>query len=378
MFKEAHRPAWVEIDLNALAYNVSRIRERAGSDRKLIGVIKADAYGHGAVRIAQALKKNGITTFAIATLSEAIALRTAGIEDEIMILDLTPDMYVDDLIENDIIPVTCSYSNAKAISDAALAAGKTVSGLIVLDTGMGRIGYLPDDPDAVGEIKKISELPGFRIRGLFSHFATADEADKTYAREQEAKFVAFSEKLAAAGVEIPLRMLANSAATMEIDSAHFDAVRPGIILYGYYPSDEVDRSLLDLKPVMSVKAAVLQLKTIPAGATVSYGRRFRAERPTKIATLGLGYADGFPRAYSPKGKVIINGRFAPIAGTICMDQFMVDVTDVPGVKEGDEAIVMGTDGNLAITAEDIAAATGTISYEILCDFGSRMPKIYLE
>lgn len=377
MYKEALRPAWAEINLSNLDYNIKSIRAKVGPDREIIGVIKADGYGHGSVEVADILRKNGVKTFAVAALSEVIKLRENGADEEIIMLGLTPDMYADTIVRYDITPVVCSSSNAAAISRAAEQAGKTVRGLIAIDTGMGRIGYLPDDPESIEDIKKIDTLSNFKIKGIFSHFATADAADKTYAQEQETRYNSFCEKLEAAGITIPMRTFANSAAIMEIPSVHFDAVRPGIILYGCYPSGEVDKSQLSIKPVMSVKANIVHLKTLPKGATVSYGRKYTASRESLIATLALGYADGFPRPYSSVGQVIVNGCKAPIAGNICMDQCMIDVTDVPDVKVGDEVIIMGSDGTHTILADHIGDATGTINYEIVCAFGQRLPKVYV-
>ena len=345
----------------------------------MIGVIKADAYGHGSVKVAEVLRENGCRIFAIATLQEAITLREAGAKEEIIILGLTPDMYADTIVKYDITPVFCDSANAKAFSDAAAKAGKVVSGLIAVDTGMGRIGYLADDLDyAAEDLKKVAALPNFRIRGMFSHMSTADAFDKTYSHQQEAKYNRFYEAMTAAGIEIPFRTLANSASVMEIPSVYFDACRPGIILYGCYPSDEVDVNQLSLKPVMSVKANIVHLKDVPAGFSVGYGRKYISEKPSKIATIALGYADGYPRPYSAQAKVIVNGVIAPIAGNICMDQCMIDVTDVPDVKVGDEVIVMGTDGKNTILPDDIAKATGTINYEITCAFGQRLPKVYVK
>lgn len=378
MYKEAIRPAWAEINLSNLDHNIKNIIAKVGSDVDIIGVIKADGYGHGSVEVAQVLRENGVRTFAVAALSEAIKLRKHGAQEEIIMLGLTPDLYADTIVQYGITPVVCSSSNAAAIAKAAEKAGKTVSGLVAVDTGMGRIGYLPDDAEAVSDIKKMESLSGFRIKGIFSHFATADAADKIYAKEQERKYNAFYEKLSAAGINIPMKTFANSAAIMEIPSVYFDAVRPGIILYGCYPSSEVDKNQLALKPVMSVKANIVHLKKIPKGATVSYGRKYTAPRESLIATLALGYADGYPRPYSQVGKVIVNGTFAPIAGNICMDQCMVDVTDVPDVKVGDEVIIMGSDGKNTILADDIGDATGTINYEIVCAFGQRLPKVYIK
>jgi len=378
MYKNALRPAWAEINLNNLDFNIKNIKNKIGG-RELIGVIKADAYGHGSVKVAEVLRENGCKTFAVATLHEAIALRNSGAEEEIIILGLTPDTYADTLVTYNLTPVVCNSENAAAIDAAAKAAGKTVQGLIAVDTGMGRIGYLADDPEsAAADIKKITALENFKIKGMFSHMSTADAADKTFSRLQEEKYNRFYKAMTAAGIEIPMRTLANSASIMELPSVHFDACRPGIILYGCYPSDEVDTNKLAIKPVMSVKANIVHLKDVPAGFSVGYGRKFIAERPSKIATLALGYADGYPRPYSQYGKVLVNGCVAPLAGNICMDQCMVDVTDVPDVKIGDEVIIMGSDGKNTILADDIAKATGTISYEIVCAFGQRLPKVYVK
>lgn len=378
MYKNALRPAWVEIDLRKLDQNIKNIIGKA-NPAEVIGVIKADAYGHGAVKCAEVLRNNGVKTFAIATLKEAIQLREAGAKEEIIILGLTPDMYADVLVDYDITPVVCSSSNAKVISDAAQTKGKTLEALIAVDTGMGRIGYLADDVEhAIPDIRKISQLPHLKIKGLFSHMATADAYDKGFSTQQEAKFNAFYQAMVDGGIDVPMRTLANSASIMELPTVHFDAVRPGIILYGCYPSNEVDRSLLKIQQVMSVKANIVHLKDVPIGFSCGYGRKFIATKPSRIATLTLGYADGYPRPYSPNAKVIVNGIVCPVAGNICMDQCMVDVTNVPNVRVGDEVIVMGSDGVNTISAEDIAEATGTISYEICCAFGQRLPKVYIK
>ncbi|MGN0681808.1 MAG: alanine racemase [Candidatus Fimisoma sp.] len=378
MYKNALRPAWVEINLNNLDFNIKNIKAKIG-DREMIGVIKADAYGHGSVKVAEVLRENGCKTFAVATLHEAVTLREAGAKEEIIILGLTPDMYASTIADYDITPVVCNSENAAAFDAAAKAAGKTVKGLLAVDTGMGRIGYLADETDyAIEDVKKIQALDNFKIKGMFSHMSTADAADKTYSHQQEEKYNKFYEALTAAGIDIPFRTLANSASIMELPSVHFDACRPGIILYGCYPSDEVDVNQLAIKPVMSVKANIVHLKDVPENFSVGYGRKFISERPSKIATLALGYADGYPRPYSPFGKVLVNGCVAPLAGNICMDQCMVDVTDVPDVKVGDEVIIMGTDGKNTILADDIAKATGTINYEIVCAFGQRLPKVYVK
>jgi len=379
MYKEALRPVWAEINLTNFDYNIKSIQAKMGEGREFIGVIKADAYGHGSVKCAEVLRNNGVKIFAIATLQEAITLRESGAKEEIIILGLTPDMYADTIVDYDITPVVCNSDNAKAFSDAAAAKGKVVKGLLAVDTGMGRIGYLADELDvALEDVKKIAALPNFKIRGMFSHMSTADTYDKTYSHQQEAKFNKFYETMTKAGIEIPFETLANSASIMEIPSVLFDGCRPGIILYGLYPSHEVDPAQLSLKPVMSVKANIVHLKNVPADFSVGYGRKYISEKPARIATIGLGYADGYPRPYSPNAKVIVNGIVCPIAGNICMDQCMIDVSNVPDVKVGDEVIVMGSDGRNSITADDIADATGTINYEITCAFGQRLPKVYVK
>jgi len=378
MYKDALRAAWAEINITNLDYNIKQIKEKVGPNKKITGIIKADGYGHGAVKCATVLRANGIESFGVATLSEAVRLREAGfVLEEILVLGLTPDPYVDTIVEHRLTPVVCDFKNAQAISLAAEKEGIIIKGFIAVDSGMGMIGYIPEDAAALEDIKAISELPNFKIQGLFSHFATADAEDKTYSAVQEQRFATFYKKLRDADIDIPCRALSNSAAIMEIPSAHYDMVRPGIILYGCYPSDEVDRSQIDLKPVMSVKANIVHLKKVPAGTTVSYGRKWTATKDSLIATIPLGYADGFPRPYSGKGKVLVNGVVAPIAGNICMDQCMIDVTNVPYVRLGDEVTIIGKDGIYEILADDIAAATGTINYEIVCAFGQRLPKVYV-
>lgn len=376
MIKEALRPVWAEINLSNIDYNIKQIQEKVG-DKEIIGVVKADGYGHGAVAVSRVLLENGVKTLAIATLQEAITLREGGITCPIIMLGVTPEMYADILPRYDIIPVTASRENAAAISRAAEAAGKVIEALVAVDTGMGRIGFLPEDEN-IEEILKISKLSNLKIKGLFSHFATADEKDKTYAQKQLSHYHDFYDKLKQAGVEIPLRTFANSAAIMEIPDAHCDAVRPGIILYGCYPSQEVDRDTLSIQPAMSIKANIIHLKKVQTGFSVSYGRKFTTKRMSLIATLALGYADGYPRCLSGKGRVIVNGMYAPVVGNICMDQCMIDVTDVPDVKLGDEVVLMGSQGDLTILADEIGEKTGTINYEIVCAFGQRLPKVYVK
>lgn len=377
LYKDALRAAWAEINITNLDYNIKQIKEKIGPGVKVTGVVKADAYGHGSVRVATVLRANGIESFAVATLSEAVRLRKAGfVLEEIMVLSPIPEPYIGTIIDHRLSPVVCDYKNAEAISKAAAEAGILIRGYIAVDTGMGRIGY-SDDSTSVEDVKMIAGLSNFKINGLFSHFATADAADKTYATMQEQRYMGFYKQLIKEGIDIPLRTLGNSAAIMEIASAHYDMVRPGVILYGLYPSDEVDRRQLSLRPAMSIKANIIHLKKVPAGNSISYGRKFTTQKDSLIATIPVGYADGLPRPYSAKGKVIVNGVYAPIAGTICMDMCMIDVTHVPYVRLGDEVTIMGKDGIYEITADDIARETGTINYEVVCGFGQRLPKVYV-
>lgn len=370
------RPVWAEVSLDNLKYNVEKIREKAKS-KELIGVVKADAYGHGAVDVAPVILQNGATRLAVAVLTEAVELRKSGIECPIMILGLTPETLSDTLIEYNVEPAVSSYEYALSLSKSAQAKGKKVKIHVAIDTGMGRIGFLPNE-EGVEEVYKISKLPSIEIEGLFSHFCTADETDKSYSNKQFEKYNWFYEKLEQRDVKVNMRDMANSAAIMELPSTHYEGTRPGIILYGYYPSNEVDRSELSIKSVMTLKTNVMYVKELDKDEYIGYGRKFMTKRKSIIATLPVGYADGYTRMLSGKAKVIINGKFAPVVGNICMDQCMIDVTDVGDVKVGDEVILMGSDGNLRFDAEDMAEILGTISYEVMCMISKRVPRVYIQ
>lgn len=385
MYKEALRQTWVEIDLSALEHNIKEIKNAAGG-AELICVVKANAYGHGSVRCAEVMAENGIRKFAVATVEEAIELRDNGIDGEIIILGIAPDICEDMCVQYDLTPVVSTYKSAKAMSEAAAAQGSALRCLIAVDTGMGRIGYEAasetESAAAASEIALISELPGLKIAGIISHFSTSDEPDQTYTEQQLACFDAFVNSLIARGIDFPLITIANSAAIIRYPKSHYNAVRPGIILYGCYPSKCTETGKLSLLPVMSVKANIVHIKTVPAGAAISYGRRFVAERESKIATVAIGYADGYPRILTGKAEALLHGKRVKVIGSICMDQCMLDVTDIPNAARCDEVIIMGAanpDGTGdAITAEELAEKAGTINYEILCDFGMRLPKIYKE
>jgi alanine racemase len=372
------RAARVEIDLGALQKNFEAIRALAG-DAAVVCSVKADAYGHGAVRASRALADAGADGFGIATIDEAAELREAGITKPIVMYGVCPRGAANDALELGILTVVTTYEDAKLLSEAAARRNEASPAEVILsvDTGMGRIGFL-DNEDGAAQIARIAALPNIALSGIASHFATSDEEDTAYTREQIDRFNSFYAQLENTGLRPRIRSIANSAAIARFPEARFAAVRPGIALYGASPSDSVDSGVLPLAPAMSVKANLVYIKKAPAGCSISYGRRFRTERESLIATLPLGYADGLPRNLSGSGRVIIRGRYAPIVGSICMDQCMVDVTDIPGVCEYDEAVILGAAGDLRITADELAGKCGTISYEILCRFGQqRLTRVYL-
>lgn len=369
------RTTWAEIDLNALENNIKEVL-RVSKGKEVIGVIKADAYGHGAVNIYNTLLENGVSKFAVAVITEAIELRKSGLKAPIVILGYTAHDFYDEIIDFDIEQTIYSYDDAVKLSKAAVKKNTKVKVHIAVDTGMSRIGFLTTEEEAV-EVKKISDLPGIELEGMFTHFASADEKNKEFTFLQLKCFDDFDEYLRALGVSIKYKHVSNSAGVIDFPNLEYDGVRAGIMLYGYYPSRDVDKTKVSLKPVMSFKSSIVHLKTLERGKSVSYGRVFTTERKSIIATLPIGYADGLPRVLTGKGKVIVNGVFAPIVGRICMDQCMIDVTDVPNVKLDDEVIFIGEDqfGN-RITADDIAEEIGTISYEIVCNVSKRVPRVY--
>jgi len=370
------RPVWAEIDLDKLAHNMREVR-RLSKSENIIAVVKADAYGHGAVDVAPVLLENGANMLAVAVQSEAVELRRSGIECPIIILGFTPPNLIDNLLKYNIEQTVYSYKFAKELSKMALNENKMAKIHIALDTGMGRIGYLPND-ESIEEVYNISKLPNIEIVGMFCHFSTADEKDKTYTYEQVRRYDDFYEKLKAKKVYIRMRHIANSAAIIDLPETHYEAVRPGIIIYGYYPSDEVNKEKIELLPVMTLKTNVVHIKTLSPGEYVSYGRKYKTERETIIATLPIGYADGYTRLLFEKGKVILKGKFAPVIGKICMDQCMIDVTSIHGVKIGDEVILIGEDGENKFTADIIGELIGTISYEVVCMIGKRVPRVYIK
>ena len=370
------RPVWAEIDLDAIKYNIDSIKRRVDT-KELIAVVKADAYGHGALDVSKTLVENGATKLAVAVITEAMELRHGNINTPIMILGYTPLEFAADLINYDIEQTIFDLEYAKKLSEIALNLGKKAKVHVALDTGMGRIGFLIND-NSLNEILKISSLKGLEVVGIFTHFATADESDKNYSNKQYKKFTDFNEKLVSKGVNISLKHVSNSGAIIDMPNTYLDGVRAGIVLYGYYPSEDVLKQNLDLKKAISIKTQVAHVKILDKNEYVSYGRKFKTERKSIIATLPIGYADGYSRALTGKAKVIINGKFAPVVGTICMDQCMIDVTDIGDVHVGDEVIVLGKDKDLKFDADDMAKAMGTINYEVLCMIKQRIPRVYIE
>lgn len=365
------------VDLDAIASNIKNIRAKVDQNSGIIGIIKADAYGHGSVETAKVLLDNGADWLAVAVVDEGLNLRKNGITAPILLLGYTPELRLNDVINNGFIQTVYSYDTAKKLSDAASALGKKAVIHIKIDTGMGRIGYRVNEESA-DEIVKISKLPNIDVNGMFTHFSTADEADKAYTLEQYNKFVKMNDMLEERGLHIPVKHAANSAAIMDFDNMMFNMVRPGIILYGAYPSDEVKKENLSLSPAMSIKTHVSYVKDVNEGDSISYGRKYTAPSKRRIATIPVGYADGFIRAYSKGGKVLIRGEYAPIVGRICMDQFMVDVTDIDGVEVNDEVVLMGKQGDKEITADFIASVLDTINYEVFCTLSKRVPRQYIQ
>ena len=364
------------ISLDAVRYNFEQMKNNIKEGTKIIAVIKADAYGHGAVPIASMIQEyDYIWGFATATAQEALQLRRAGIVKPILILGLVFEEYYEELIRNDVRMAVCDFDTAKRFHEAALAVGK--KGLIHLaaDTGMTRIGF-KDNEESLEEIRRIYQLENIEIEGLFTHFARADEYDRTPAMVQLERYVHFSKLLEENGIHIPLHHCSNSAGIIRVPEANMNIVRAGITIYGIYPSEEVEKDIVKLEPVMSLKSHVTFVKEVEPGTQVSYGGTYTTDHVTKLATIPVGYADGYPRTLSNKGWVLIHGKKAPICGRVCMDQFMVDVTDIPDVKIGDEVTLIGRDGDEVITMEEVGSLSGRFNYEFVCVLGKRIPRVF--
>lgn len=374
--KKILRPAWAEIDLDAIAYNTRNIKQLIGN-KDLIAVVKANCYGHGAIDIIPTLLENGASRLAVAMISEALEIRENKITAPIMILGFTPLYLGEELINNDIEQTVYDLDYARELSKIALSFNKKAKIHIAIDTGMGRIGFLPNEK-SIDDITEIYSLEGIDVVGIFTHFSTSDEKDKEYSHQQFTKMMSMMDELQKRGVNIPLKHVANSGAIIDLPNTYLDAVRAGIILYGYYPSDEVNKSNLALKPALTLKATITNVKTLEKDMYISYGRTFKTTNKTIVATIPVGYADGYIRKLGENGKVIIKDQFAPIIGRICMDQFMIDVTNIPDVKIGDEVILLGEKNGLKYNADDMAEKLGTINYEVTCMLKSRLPRVYIK
>lgn len=364
------------INLDAIDENLKNMHDYMGEDTQIIAVLKADGYGHGAVPIAKEIQDYSyIWGIAVATVEEGKELRKAGIKKPILILGYTYEEDYEQIVEEDFQPTVFKLSMAEQLSKAAVKAGKILKIHIKLDTGMTRIGYRHIQ-DAVPEILKISKLSGIAIEGIFTHFARADECSLTPAYQQLKKYQEFLKALEKEGISVPIKHCSNSAAIMRMQDAYFDAVRAGIILYGMYPSDDVERDKIHFNPVMELKSHIAYIKEVESGVEISYGGTFTTEKTTRVATIPVGYADGYSRGLSNKGSVLIRGKRAKILGKVCMDQFMVDVTEIPEAEELDEVTLLGKDGTDCITMEELGTLSGRFNYEFACCISKRVPRVY--
>ncbi len=369
------RRSWAEIDLEALAENYCHIRKRLNPETILLAVVKADGYGHGALQVAQTALRNGAGYLATATLDEALALRRQAITAPILVLGYVDPQGFAEAIMESITLTLFDETTAAQLARQARQLRKVADVHIKVDTGMGRIGF-PATEEAASIVCRINQYPELHVQGLFTHFALADGKNKQYTYEQFERFQRFAQMLVEKGVSIPIRHCANSAAIMELPNMQLEMVRAGIIQYGLYPSNEVDRSLLPLTPVMRFKSRVTYIKEVEAGKCISYGCTYETQGKTRIATIGVGYADGYSRLLSNRGEVVIHGKKVPIVGRVCMDQCMVDVTSLPQVRVGDEVLLFGREED-GITAEQVAEWTQTIPYETVCLLTNRVPRLYI-
>ena len=368
---------YATVDLDAVVSNMKSMREALPATTGIMGVVKADGYGHGAVPVARAMDPY-VEGYAVSNIDVGISLRRHGIKKPILILGVTHSQRFEDLLRYDIQPAMFRLKEAKELSELAAEQGKKAKIHLALDTGMSRIGMQPDRESAK-EAAQMAALYGIELEGLFTHFARADEADKSFYQTQFERYQEFLSYLKEYGVTIPVRHCSNSAGIVEnLDSNQMDMVRAGICIYGLYPSDEVDRNRVKLTPAMEIKSFITYIKEIAPGTPVSYGSTFVSEHAMRVATIPTGYADGYNRGLSNRGSVLIRGKRAKILGRICMDQFMVDVTDIPEAEEDDEVTLIGKDGEDEITVEEMAACFGGFHYEIICDIGKRVPRVYIQ
>lgn len=370
------RPSWLEIDLDSLAHNMKEIRKIVRQESLITAVVKANAYGHGAVESSKVFLANGGDRLAVASLEEAIELRQHGIQAPIMVLGYTPESRYQEVLEHNIIQTIYSYSSAKCLSEKAGRVNKKALIHIKIDTGMGRIGYLPGSA-SIEEIVRIANLANIEIEGVFTHFATSDERDKSFTRLQYDRFMDMVDGLEEEGLDIAIKHVSNSAAIIDLPEYNLDMVRAGIILYGLYPSNEVEKSRIKLRPAMTLKSRISNIKIVAKDYGISYGQVFKTREESKIATIPLGYADGYPRLLTGQGQAFVNGELVDLVGRICMDQLMLDVSKVEDISLGDEVILFGN-GIQGLAIDDMAEKLTTINYEIVCMMGRRLPRVYME
>ncbi|MBI1994881.1 MAG: alanine racemase [Deltaproteobacteria bacterium] len=367
------RPTLCTIDLAALRWNLRQARAKVGAQVKILAMVKANAYGHGAPAVARALAEEGSDAFGVATLEEGVELRQAGIGKPILVVAGIYVEQLDQFFENNLTPVVHDLESLRRLENAVQARGATMNVHLKIDTGMGRIGFLAAEIDFwLAELKKLRAL---QIDGMFSHFSTAENVAGDFTRAQLVTFSNQVQRLRAEGIAPPLVHLANSAATITLPAAYFDMVRPGIMLYGIYPSAAMANQI-ELKPVLSWQTRIVQLKKVPAGTSISYGQTFVTERESLIATLPVGYADGYSRLLSNRGAALVRGKRAPVAGRVCMDLTMLDVTAIANVQQGDEVVLLGRQGAAEISADEMAGWANTISYEVLTSIAARVPRIH--
>lgn len=366
---------YAEVNLQAVRHNIEEARKNIKSDTKIMAIVKANAYGHGAVPVSKALISQ-VDAYGVAMIEEALELRDAGINKMILILGYTGEEWYEELVKHCISQTIYTYDMAKKLSDVAVSFGKQTPIHIKIDTGMGRIGFAPTE-ESLDIVEKISHLPGVFIEGIFTHFARADEKTIEAAKEPFARYMQFVQELEKKGIRIPIRHVSNSASIISFPEANLDMVRSGITTYGLYPSEDVPKEILKLQPAMSWKSKISFVKPIEPGTSISYGGTFTAEKPMIVATVPVGYADGMKRDLSGKGRVLIHGQYAQILGRVCMDQFMIDVTDISNVKMGDTVTIFGKDGDKCIPVEEIAELSHSFNYEFVCGISNRVPRKYI-
>ncbi len=374
---------WAEIDRAAIAHNVRELRRLTNSQAHLMVAVKANGYGHGAIEVARTALENGATRLGVARIEEGVALRKAGIAAPILIMGYSPSEGLGQLLTYHLMPTIFSLDNARHLSAAAAARQQRLTIHVKVDTGMGRLGVpwdalrLDKTGAAAADIATISQLPGLELQGVYTHFATADHKDKQYALQQFEYFTHLLAELNKTGQELPLRHAANSGAIIDMPETHLDMVRAGISVYGLYPSSEVNHNIIDLQPALTLKARVIFIKQVPAGTKISYGGTYETATDTTIATIPVGYGDGYSRLLSNRGQMLVNGQRAPIVGRVCMDLTMLDVGHIDRVQPGDEVVLIGRQGDEEITADEVAAQLDTINYEIVTALTARVPRIYI-